>query len=134
MPGSKSKPLPSQAVTELVKVASWLQSEKADFQYVDNINICNNKEGLAKVTNDLIKQFATEITPKSSQNRVTAIHFSQSGIVPVEQGWTVYIMPVHVVGGTIMVEDQQLNLGFYCHLEENTHVSGDFFAVLLLSR
>lgn len=62
MSGSKSKPLPPQAVTELAKVASWLQSEEADFQYANNINICNNKEGLTTAANDLIKQFATEIT------------------------------------------------------------------------
>lgn len=57
-----SKPLPPQAIGELTKVATWLQSGKAEFQHVDNVNICNNKAGLTKVATNLIKEFATEIT------------------------------------------------------------------------
>lgn len=63
-----------------------------------------------------------------------AIRFDKSAVVPVEEGWTVYLIPVHIVGGIVTVEGQQLNLGDYCYLEENVQVSGTFFAVLLLSR
>lgn len=61
MPGSlESKPLPEPAVHELQAVAEWLQSEEVEFRFVDGINICNNKDGLTKVTSNLINQLATK--------------------------------------------------------------------------
>ncbi|KAI6086211.1 hypothetical protein F4821DRAFT_238691 [Hypoxylon rubiginosum] len=132
--GLKSNRLPSAAITELLKVADWLQSEKAKFQNVDDVNICNNREGLTKATSNLISQFATKVIRASSENRVTAIHFTKSAVVPVEQDWAVYFIPVHIVEGPVMVGDQKLDKGDYCHLEENVEISGDFYAVLLLSR
>ncbi|KAI0835750.1 hypothetical protein F5Y06DRAFT_275287 [Hypoxylon sp. FL0890] len=131
---SKSKPLPSGAVGELAKVADWLQTSEADFQTVNNIKICRNTQGLANVTTDLLKQFSAEVTSAPSENRVTAIHFDQPAVVPVEQGWTVDLIPVHTNGGTITVESEQLNLGQYVHLKKEARVSGEFFAVLLLSQ
>ncbi|KAI1411850.1 hypothetical protein F5Y13DRAFT_51726 [Hypoxylon sp. FL1857] len=131
---SKSKRLPSGAAGELAKVAAWLQTGTADFQTVNNIKICRNTQGLADITTDLLKQFAAEVTIAPSENRVTAIHFDQPAVVPVEQGWTVDLIPVHINGGTITVESQPLELGHYVHLKKETRVSGEFFAVLLLSQ
>ncbi|OTA89593.1 hypothetical protein M434DRAFT_398485 [Hypoxylon sp. CO27-5] len=131
---SKSKPLPSGAVGELSKVADWLQSSEADFQTVNNIKICRNTQGLANVTADLLKQFAAEVTSAPSENRVTSIHFDQPAVVPVEEGWTVDLIPVHISSGTITVESQQLSLDQYAHLKKEARVSGEFFAVLLLSQ
>ncbi|KAI1099110.1 hypothetical protein F4804DRAFT_94058 [Jackrogersella minutella] len=58
---SKSKRLPELAANELAAVSEWLQSDKADFQTVNQINICGNPEGLAVATADLLKQFAAEV-------------------------------------------------------------------------
>ncbi|KAI1138519.1 hypothetical protein F5Y05DRAFT_384329 [Hypoxylon sp. FL0543] len=131
---SKSKPLPSGAAGELAKVADWLQTSEADFQTVNNINICKNTQGLATVTDELLKQFAAEVTSAPSENRVTAIHFDRSAVVPVEDSWTVDLIPVHSNGGTITVESQQLSIGQYVHLKKEVRVSGESFAVLLLSQ
>lgn len=60
--GLKSKPLPSQAVAELQGIADWLQSEKAEFHLDKNINICNNKDGLAKATSKFTTWFTTKVT------------------------------------------------------------------------
>ncbi|KAI1455377.1 hypothetical protein F4805DRAFT_271501 [Annulohypoxylon moriforme] len=130
----QSKPLPSGAITELSKVAEWLQSSAADFQTVNNIKICKNTQGLANATETLLKQFAKEVASPPSQNRVSAIHFNQSASLPVETGWVVDLMPVHIVGGSAAVESKELKLGHYVHLTKEAQISGDFFAVLLLSK
>ncbi|KAI1086573.1 hypothetical protein F5B19DRAFT_478770 [Rostrohypoxylon terebratum] len=130
----KIKPLPSGAVAKVPPVALWLQTSAANFQLVDNIKICKNIEGLADKTTDLLKYFAAEVTFPVSQNRITAIHFDEPAVVPVEEGWTVDLIPVHLVGGVMKVEDEVLNPEFYVHLTKKAQVSGDFFAVLLLSQ
>ncbi|KAI2467928.1 hypothetical protein F4781DRAFT_289235 [Annulohypoxylon bovei var. microspora] len=130
----QTKPLPSGAINELSEVAGWLQSNDADFQSVNNIKICKNIHGLASATDNLLKQFAKEVTSPPSQNRVTAIHFDQPAVVPVEKGWVVDLMPVQIVEGSVTVESKELNLGHYVHLTEEARVSGNFFAVLLLSQ
>ncbi|KAI1400051.1 hypothetical protein F4819DRAFT_487945 [Hypoxylon fuscum] len=130
----KGKPLPSKAVDELAKVAAWLQSDAANFEVVDNIKICKNIDGLATATVDLLKRFTAEVKKRPTQNRITALHFDQPAIVPVEEGWNVDLIPVHLVEKPVEVESQQLNLGHYFHLTKEARVSGEFFAVLLLSQ
>ncbi|KAI1376329.1 hypothetical protein F4677DRAFT_88705 [Hypoxylon crocopeplum] len=130
---SEAMLLPSKAISELPKVADWLQTSDADFQTVNSIDICRNADGLASTTADLLKQFAAEVKSAPSQNRVTAIRFDQPAVVPVEKGWNVDLIPVHIVG-TVMVESQQLELGSYVHLKREARVSGEFFAILLLSQ
>ncbi|OTA67113.1 hypothetical protein K449DRAFT_430292 [Hypoxylon sp. EC38] len=130
----ESKPLPQGAVVEVPKVALWLQTSAANFQVLDNVNICRNTDGLAKATSCLFKQFATEVTCAPSQNRVTAIHFNRPSVVPVEKGWIVDLIPVHIVENAVMVENQQLDANHYVRLTKETSVSGNFFAVLLLSQ
>ncbi|KAI1447105.1 hypothetical protein F5Y02DRAFT_380997 [Annulohypoxylon stygium] len=128
------KSLPQGAIAEFDKVSKWLRSNDANFQSVNNTKICKNTQGLADITNDLLKQFAREIDCPSSQNRITAIHFNQSAAVPVEEGWVVDLMPVDMGEGPVTVESQKLNLGQYVHLTEEANISGNFFALLLLSQ
>ncbi|KAI1758521.1 hypothetical protein GGR53DRAFT_516854 [Hypoxylon sp. FL1150] len=132
--GLKIKPLPSAAAAELEGVARWLQSEKADFKLIDKTNICHNKEGLREVMYNLINELAAKVNFPSKENLVSAIHYEEPAVIPVEVDWVVYLIPIHALGGTILVDGQQLNLGHYCHLEGDVRVRGKFFAVLLLSR
>lgn len=151
--GLKSWPLPSAAARQLREVASWLQSEKAAFHLVNSSEICGNKDGMVDVTSRLIAAIAAQHpvcinhicywgvanTVKSDQsasieNRVAAIHFDTLTVIPVDQGWAMYLIPVHAVKGTIIVDGQQLNMGHYCHLKETFQVEGDFYAVLILCR
>ncbi|KAI1215158.1 uncharacterized protein F4807DRAFT_406116 [Annulohypoxylon truncatum] len=128
------KSLPSGAVAEFEKVSKWLRSNAAEFQNINGIKICKNTKGLADITNHLLKQFARVVESTSSQNRITAIHFDHSAAVPVEEGWVVDLMPVDVDEGPVTVGSQKLNLGQYVHLNEEADVSGNFFALLLLSQ
>ncbi|KAI1098785.1 hypothetical protein F4804DRAFT_350046 [Jackrogersella minutella] len=81
----QTKSLPSGAVAELVQVAKWLQSIAADFQPVDNVEICQNTEGLADITKNLLRRLSSELTARStpSENRVTSIHFSQPAALDI---------------------------------------------------
>ncbi|KAI2618370.1 hypothetical protein GGR54DRAFT_640496 [Hypoxylon sp. NC1633] len=129
----KTKPLPSGAESELDKISAWLRDSDADFQSVSGINICRNTTGLTTTTADLLKHFLAEIKPAPSQNRVTAIHFDQHAVVPVEKGWAVDLIPVHIEDGVATVGSEQLDLGNYIHLNEESRVTGNFYAILLLS-
>ncbi|KAI6083366.1 hypothetical protein F4821DRAFT_244979 [Hypoxylon rubiginosum] len=135
--GLKSWPLPSAAARQLREVASWLQSEKAAFHLVNSSEICGNKDGMVDVTSRLIAAIAAQHPSDQSasiENRVAAIHFDTLTVIPVDQGWAMYLIPVHAVKGTIIVDGQQLNMGHYCHLKETFQVEGDFYAVLILCR
>ncbi|KAI1085988.1 hypothetical protein F5B19DRAFT_498789 [Rostrohypoxylon terebratum] len=127
------KPMPLGAPDEFKKIREWLQSNAADFQTANNIKICKNTDALSDVTKGLLKKFVKGVTVVSSKTLVTAIHFEQSAIVPVDEGWVVDLMPVHTTG-PVKVEGKDFNLGHYVHLTEDANVSGDFFAILLLSK
>ncbi|KAI5924568.1 hypothetical protein F4810DRAFT_664212 [Camillea tinctor] len=127
------KLLPQGAIAEIPKIAEWLQSKEAEFKIVDDIEICKNSNDLAKVADKFLKKFAKEVTPNPSQNRLTAIYLDQPTIVPIDQGWIVDLIPVHVVEGIVTVEGRQLDKGHYLHMKEEAWVSGDFYAVLLLT-
>ncbi|KAI0896260.1 hypothetical protein F4806DRAFT_55993 [Annulohypoxylon nitens] len=127
------KPMPSGAITEFIRVGEWLQSSAANFQAANNIKICKNTDALAEVTKALLKQFVKEVTVNSLETLVTAIHFEQPAMVPVEEGWVVDLMPIHTEG-SVYVGNTELNLGHYVHLTKEVDVSGNFFAVLLLSK
>ncbi|KAI0539202.1 hypothetical protein GGR58DRAFT_525178 [Xylaria digitata] len=133
------KPLPSGADTEARKVASWLLSKDANFQVVEDVDICKNTKELATMTSNLLELFANEIQnriprkAKPLETRVTAIHFNRSTIVPLEQGWMMELIPIHVEGA-VVVGDRPLDPDSYFHLTQHVKVSGDFFGLLLLSR
>ena len=55
-------------------------------------------------------------------------------MLPVEEGWEIDFIPVRVVGGKPSICDEELGLGFYAHLRGETEVTGDMYAVLLLSQ
>ncbi|KAI0378153.1 hypothetical protein F5Y04DRAFT_262526 [Hypomontagnella monticulosa] len=131
---SKSKALPSGAVTELSRVFEWLQSRNADFQSIGNIKIFSNTNGLADATNNLLKQFAAEVKSTPSTNRVTVIRFDQPAVIPVDQGWEVDLIPIYITKGPVVVGDEQLDMGYYFHLTKEVQVSGEFVAVLLLTQ
>ncbi|KAI1428428.1 hypothetical protein F5Y12DRAFT_782598 [Xylaria sp. FL1777] len=127
----QSKSLPSGADAEVGKVAAWLLSKDANFQIVDDVDICKNTKGLATITSDLLELFANEI--QILETRVIAIHFHRPTIVPLEQGWIMDLIPIHVEG-PVTVGGQSLDLNSYFHLTQQARVSGDFFGLLLLSR
>ncbi|GAW15324.1 hypothetical protein ANO14919_047330 [Xylariales sp. No.14919] len=135
----ESKPLPSGADAEARKVAKWLLGKDADFQIVEDVDICKNTKGLATVTSDLLELFTDEIQnwiphrAKPSEIRVTAIHFNRPTIVPLEKGWMMDLIPIHV-NENVKVGDRSLDLNSYFHLAQQVRVSGDFFGLLLLSR
>ncbi|KAF2966280.1 hypothetical protein GQX73_g7290 [Xylaria multiplex] len=58
------KPLPSGAHTEARKVETWLLSKDADFQVVEDVDICKNTKGLATMASNLLELFANEIQRK----------------------------------------------------------------------
>lgn len=62
------KSLPQGAIAEFDKVSKWLRSNDANFQSVNNTKICKNTQGLADITNDLLKQFAREIDVSTSHS------------------------------------------------------------------
>ncbi|KAI1300644.1 hypothetical protein F5Y03DRAFT_363987 [Xylaria venustula] len=135
------RPLPPDAVAEADKVATWLRSGAADFQIVDQISICKNVNGLFSATSRLSELFEDEIKnhlpaghPRPSQTRVIAIHFEKPTALPVDPGWVIELLPVHVVQGPVEVGDQQHTPKSYFHLTTKTRVSGDFFSILLLSQ
>ncbi|KAI2641348.1 hypothetical protein GGS26DRAFT_287 [Hypomontagnella submonticulosa] len=130
----KGKVLPSGAVAELSKVFEWLQSKDSDFQPVGNIKIFGNTKGLADATTNLLKQFAAEVTSTPSTSRVTAIHFDEPAVIPVDHGWEVDLIPVHIAKGPVLVGNERLNMGYYFHLTKEVQVSGGFVAVLLLTQ
>ncbi|KAI1447104.1 hypothetical protein F5Y02DRAFT_51855 [Annulohypoxylon stygium] len=131
---SQSKPLPPRAVSALSKVSNWLRDDIADFQTLKNTKICKNIQGLADITAELMRGFAAEVKFTSSENRVTAIRFDEPAIVPVDEGWVVDLIPVHIMGGIAKVNNSEIKLVNYARLREGAEVSGQFFAVLLLSR
>jgi hypothetical protein len=53
--------LPADASTEAEKIATWSLSEEADFQSIDQIQICKNTSGFATVTSKLSGLFTEEI-------------------------------------------------------------------------
>ncbi|KAI0440204.1 hypothetical protein F4803DRAFT_528205 [Xylaria telfairii] len=128
----ENKSLPDGAVTELEKVAKWLRSPDANFQITDNVKICNNTNGLAAVTADFLQKFAKEVPVCVSESRVTAIHFDSPTTVPVDAGWVVYLVPIHVLEGPVTVEGRPLSPNSYIHLATGASVSGGFFGLLLL--
>ncbi|OTA98068.1 hypothetical protein M426DRAFT_17793 [Hypoxylon sp. CI-4A] len=129
----ESRPMPPGAAGKLANVALWLQKSAADFQDVNNVKICKNTKGLVDTTTELLKHFAVSIKSTPSQHRVTAIHFDKPAAIPIEKGWTIDVIPVHLVGEDVEIGGYPVDLENYFHLEGETKVSGDFFAVLLLS-
>ncbi|KAK5633231.1 hypothetical protein RRF57_008946 [Xylaria bambusicola] len=130
-----NKALPPGVIIELEKVAEWLRSADANFQTTNDIKICNNAGGLAAVTSGLLEKFTvTEVKNGPVESRVTAIHFDCPTIVPVDAGWIVDLIPVHVVEEPVILGEIPLSPNSYIHLSEKASVSGDFFGLLLLFR
>ncbi|KAI0529953.1 hypothetical protein GGR58DRAFT_495102 [Xylaria digitata] len=134
----ESRPLPATADAEVENLATWLRSDEADFQTVDQIRICKNTDGLSGATSKLSALFRDEIKGRLSnglvKTRVTALHFENPTAVPLEPGWIMELIPIHIVEGAVEVGDQQHTPSSYFHLTAQARVSGNFFAVLLLSR
>ncbi|KAM6511092.1 hypothetical protein FSOLCH5_011537 [Fusarium solani] len=132
------KPLPPAAVNAIDQVAAWVRSPAAQFEAVnDVIKVCKNINGLVEVCQVLLKQFSVEVKSVPIENRVSAIQFHDPATVPVDKDWVVDLIPVHIdtaAEGTVTVSSQPLRIGEYAHLKEEAPVTGDFFAVLLLSK
>jgi hypothetical protein len=62
------------------------------------------------------------------------IHVQQDTKLPVEEGWEIDFIPVRVVGGNPSICGKELGLGYYAHLTAESQVTGDMYAVLLLSK
>ncbi|KAI1390661.1 uncharacterized protein F4822DRAFT_157605 [Hypoxylon trugodes] len=132
--GSEARDLPAGAYAELGNIALWFQSEAANFQVTNDIEVCTNTNGLAETAEKFLGEFRSEIRPPPSEVRITAIHFNQPTIVPVEEGWSVDLIPVRVVGDVVRVGGQMLWPSRYIHLQREARVSGDFFTILVLSK
>ncbi|CAG9997301.1 unnamed protein product [Clonostachys byssicola] len=121
------------ADSEIAEVAAWLETQDANFQCVENFQICQNTAQLAKVCNTLVKEIMKNTEPSPSQNRVSAMKFDRPAVVPTQDGWIVDVIPVKVTEGSVKIADQPLAVGQYARLAKSVEVTGDFFAVLLLS-
>jgi hypothetical protein len=65
---------------------------------------------------------------------VTAIHFDRPAVVPAEEGWVMDIIPIHIAQGPVTVSSHELGLGHYAHLKGEARLTGDLYAVVLLSK
>ncbi|KAI0502723.1 hypothetical protein F5B22DRAFT_652831 [Xylaria bambusicola] len=133
--------LPTDSITEVGRVATWMVSEDADFQTHDQIKICKNTSGLSATTSKLAELFTQEIKSqlpdghaKPLQTRVTAIHFENPTALPLEPGWMMEFIPIPTAQGVIEVDGQRAIPNYYFHLTAPVRVSGNFFGILLLSQ
>jgi hypothetical protein len=70
----------------------------------------------------------------AAEIRINAIRFQQPATVPVKEGSTVDLIPVHIIDGTPSVSNEMLEIGHYVHLTEEAPVQPAFYCLLLLSK
>lgn len=70
----------------------------------------------------------------TSETRINALRFTQPTTVPVKQGSTVELIPVHIIPGIPLVLNIDLLLGDYIHLTQDAQVQSAFYCLLLLAQ
>ncbi|KAI1200694.1 hypothetical protein F5X97DRAFT_77627 [Nemania serpens] len=138
-PTLRSIPFPVDATTEAKKVEAWLLSKDAEFQLVDDLNICKNLTGLASITDELVEIIgaANEHNipnyEQSQEKSIIAIHFLHPTVLPLDQDWVMDLIPIHAEE-EIFVGDQLLDPGSYFHTTQQARVFGEFYGLVVLSR
>ncbi|KAI0813987.1 hypothetical protein GGR55DRAFT_633467 [Xylaria sp. FL0064] len=138
---SERRSLPAGAAAEMEQLATWMRSEAADFQIEDQIKFCKNTKKLSSVASRLGELFTFEIEnllPSGYSSplkfRASAIHFEKPTALPVDPGWMIELIPVHIVRGPVEVGDEQHIPNSFFHVSTRTRVSGDFFGLLLMTQ
>ncbi|VUC27755.1 unnamed protein product [Clonostachys rosea] len=122
------------ADSEIEEVAAWLETKDANFECVQNFQICKNTADLAKVCNKLVKEVLKNTEPTPTENRVSAMKFDRPAVIPTQDGWIVDVIPVKITEGPVEMADKLLAVGQYARLARPVEVTGGFSAVLLLSK
>ncbi|KAI0974554.1 hypothetical protein F4678DRAFT_423139 [Xylaria arbuscula] len=98
---------------------------------------CLRSAIVAPCTHCMSRAIITSLTYESGhihKRRVTGIHFNCPTIIPIDAGWVINLILIHVVEGPVGGGLSQLSPNSYVHLSKEASVSGDFLGLLLLFR
>ncbi|RYP76409.1 hypothetical protein DL771_001848 [Monosporascus sp. 5C6A] len=126
--------LSNEATGALVSLGEWLK--QASFKPVDGIAMCEETDRLKEEANEFLRLFARQAKRSPTvETRITAAHFRDPYKIPVPKGSSIDVIPVrHVDNTNPSILGQDVKLGSYIHLEQDTKIEPEFYAILLLSK